>query len=206
MSLVDNKWTVYVHINKINKKKYIGITSCNPASKRWGSNGINYRGCIKFWNAIQKYGWDEFDHIIYLDNIDIETANKIEEHLIRLFDSIKNGYNQEPGGVLQGPRSPEAIQKLREARLKQVITPEMYKIGAEKRKGRKHSKEWSNNIKNGKWANSRNVMCIETNTIYSCIAEASEKIGIRYFTIYNSAQRNKDNVSSRKRGFHWKYV
>jgi predicted GIY-YIG superfamily endonuclease len=36
------KYYLYKHINKINGKIYIGITSQKP-EKRWGTNGINYR-------------------------------------------------------------------------------------------------------------------------------------------------------------------
>ena len=34
-------WTVYMHVNKINGKKYVGITSQKP-EERWKNNGIGY--------------------------------------------------------------------------------------------------------------------------------------------------------------------
>lgn len=52
-------YIVYIHTNKINQKKYVGITSKTP-ERRWGINGCNYKDCPAFWNAIQKYGWEEF--------------------------------------------------------------------------------------------------------------------------------------------------
>ena len=56
-------YTVYQHKNKINGKIYIGITSKDP-EKRWGHNGYNYKSSSYFYSAIQKYGWDNFEHNI----------------------------------------------------------------------------------------------------------------------------------------------
>jgi len=53
-----NNYTIYIHKNKINGKVYIGQTGQDP-KKRW-DNGNGYKTCSRFWNAIQKYGWDNF--------------------------------------------------------------------------------------------------------------------------------------------------
>ena len=50
-------YTVYQHKNKINGKRYFGITSRKP-EERWGYNGRNYKSSPHFYSAIQKYGWD----------------------------------------------------------------------------------------------------------------------------------------------------
>ena len=59
---------VYLHNNKINNKKYIGITKQKPEN-RWGLNGYNYRSSPYFYFAIQKYGWNNFEHIIFIYTI-----------------------------------------------------------------------------------------------------------------------------------------
>ena len=65
--MTDDKWTLYIHTNKINSKQYVGITS-RPVNQRWGSNGNNYlRDNTYFGNAIKKYGWDAFEHEIIYD-------------------------------------------------------------------------------------------------------------------------------------------
>lgn len=48
----ENTFSVYMHDNKINHKKYIGITGQDPEA-RW-RKGTNYRTCIAFRRAIEK--------------------------------------------------------------------------------------------------------------------------------------------------------
>ena len=66
-------YTVYQHKNKINGKVYIGITMQEP-EKRWGVNGRNYKSSPHFYSAIQKYGWDNFEHNILFTNLTKEEA------------------------------------------------------------------------------------------------------------------------------------
>lgn len=91
-------YSVYAHINKLNGLMYIGITSVNP-SKRW-ANGHGYSGNKYFNNAINKYGWNNFNHVIIYDNISFELANIIEFELINKYNTIKRefGYNLMNGG------------------------------------------------------------------------------------------------------------
>ena len=57
MEAYNKKYCVYVHTNKFNGKKYVGITSMNPKD-RW-KNGNGYSNNSYFTNAIRKYGWEE---------------------------------------------------------------------------------------------------------------------------------------------------
>ncbi len=66
--------------------------------KRFGTNGNGYKNQIKFWNAIQKYGWDNFTHEIIEGNLSFEQACLGEELYIEIYDSIRNGYNICVGG------------------------------------------------------------------------------------------------------------
>ena len=63
---MDN-YKVYVHVNKINGKLYIGLTKSKNPNRRW-ENGNGYRNNILFNRAIQKYGWDSFEHIVLFEN------------------------------------------------------------------------------------------------------------------------------------------
>ena len=99
MSNNDKKWCVYIHTNQINGKKYVGITSRKPED-RWHANGTGYSGQAYFWNAIQKYGWDNFKHEVILQNETFEYACAVEKCLIKHYKSYdsKYGYNLTLGG------------------------------------------------------------------------------------------------------------
>lgn len=87
-----------MHINKINNKKYIGITKQEPKD-RW-QNGHGYTGCIVFHSAIKKYGWDNFEHIILMSNLSKEQACEAEKKLIKQYKTTNRnfGYNISLGG------------------------------------------------------------------------------------------------------------
>lgn len=105
----DKLFVVYRHTNKINGKVYIG-QSCDVLD-RWRCNGKNYFNSPKFFNAIKKYGWDNFTHEILYSNLDQTTADFIEKKLIAKYDSIKNGYNLKEGGA-RGKLSEESLKKM----------------------------------------------------------------------------------------------
>lgn len=97
------EYKVYAHINRENGKAYIGIT-CRDPYIRWGKNGHGYKDQLKFYNAIQKYGWDRFEHLILLDNLDEEEALELESYYIKKYNSIDNGYNILANGIKSYPR------------------------------------------------------------------------------------------------------
>lgn len=100
MELQNKTYCVYAHINKTNGKIYIGQTifGDNP-EKRW-RNGEGYNSCTIFYRAIQKYGWDGFDHEVIASNLTQDEANHFEELLIQQLDTTnpKYGYNIQLGG------------------------------------------------------------------------------------------------------------
>lgn len=94
----SKNFLIYKHTNRINNKVYIGITSQNP-EKRWKNNGYGYKNQPKFYNAILKYGWDNFSHEVINDNLSEEECMELEIKLIEEYNSINNGYNQRVGGI-----------------------------------------------------------------------------------------------------------
>ena len=119
---MDN-YIVYMHINKTNRKKYIGITSNRPCI-RW-HRGEGYKCQKRFYNAIKSYGWDGFEHIILRQGLSKQEAEHEETLLIAKYESndMRFGYNIENGGI---------IHKLSEEQKKHL---------SEVNKGRKHSEE-----------------------------------------------------------------
>lgn len=93
------EWIVYIHTNRINGKKYIGQTS-QSLEGRSGNNGRGYKKNLRFWNAIQKYGWDNFDHYIAASGLKKTEADKLEKELIEKFKTQDRqyGYNLTVGG------------------------------------------------------------------------------------------------------------
>lgn len=95
---MNKQYTIYIHRNKVNNKAYIGQT-CQRVEKRW-QNGTHYESCQLFYRAIQKYGWDGFEHIIWATGLTLEEANHMEKLLIAFFDTANPalGYNLRAGG------------------------------------------------------------------------------------------------------------
>jgi group I intron endonuclease len=109
-----NNLCVYCHRNKINGKRYIGQTVySNNINLRWGIDGKRYKVNKHFWSAIQKYGWDNFEHYIIQDNLTQEEANLLEDLNIRAFNTIDRnyGYNHRGGGS-KGSLSEETKTKI----------------------------------------------------------------------------------------------
>ena len=92
-----NNYIVYTHISP-SGKRYIGIT-CQKPEYRW-NNGRGYIKNKHFYRAINKYGWDNFEHIIIARSLSEEEAKWLEIELIREFDSTnqEKGYNITLGG------------------------------------------------------------------------------------------------------------
>lgn len=126
METKTKKWCVYIHRNMINNKLYIGQT-CYPTAKRW-KNGRGYINNKHFWNAICKYGWDNFEHIVFAENLTKQDACHMERLLIALYDTTNtdNGYNHAPGGETCAGvvRSEETRKKLSHNAKERFSNPE----------------------------------------------------------------------------------
>lgn len=165
-------YTVYMHRNKINGKVYIGITSQKP-SVRW-NNGLGYKGTY-FANAINKYGWENFEHIILFSNLPKEDACQKEIELTKVYQSTNDnfGYNIATGGEIncgyhlsdetknklseinkgekhpqyRKPRSAETKRKISKARKGIKFSDEHKKKLSEAKKGKPaHNKKTSKTI------------------------------------------------------------
>lgn len=95
----NNKYKVYRYWSP-SEKSYIGQTN-QTLIARSGSRGQQYHASTKFYNAIQKYGFDWFKQHreILADGLSKEEADSLEKEYIRQYNSIKSGYNIQSGGT-----------------------------------------------------------------------------------------------------------
>lgn len=93
---MNKPYTLYEHIFP-DGKRYIGIT-CQAINARW-KNGHGYETQSKVYEAIQKYGWDNIQHVVLQTDLTKEEAEILERQKILEFNSIENGYNISVGGI-----------------------------------------------------------------------------------------------------------
>lgn len=102
--------TVYIHTNKANGMCYVGQTW--NLSSRWCKS--SYKNCVKFSAALNKYGWDGFDHQIAVQReMTQEEMNGYEQLWIAVLNTTDRncGYNLALGGLGGGKRSEETCLK-----------------------------------------------------------------------------------------------
>lgn len=198
-------YTIYLHKNKINNKVQVGQTRLYPPEKRW-REGLGYKKCTYFNYAIEKYGWNNFEHIILVQKeMTQEEANEMEEQYIKFYDStnLDKGYNiKEKASSISSNASPAGVKWMKQH-------PEWCK---EKVKDclkwqKEHPKEILqqrlNNVPKMNKARKRPVICIETGIIYESATEAAK---------HNSkTSQSKICMACRGQritcgGYHWKYL
>ena len=194
-------YTVYQHKNKINGKVYIGITSQKP-EQRWGSQGCNYKSSPHFYSAIQKYGWDNFEHNILFTELTKEQACLKEQELIKEYNSMNRefGYNSTSGGDIF-TMNEETKQKISQAMignqngLGHPCSEEKKEKISNAQKGRKfteeHKQKLSEAAKNHhvpcseekkqilkEKSHKKPVYCEELDKIFESVQECGRQLGI----------------------------
>lgn len=215
---------MYIHTNIINNKKYVGLTSMK-LNQRW-QNGNNYKHSTYFYHAIQKYGWENFLHEVYANNLTADEAAELEQKLIcELNTTDRNyGYNLDSGGwcpkhseitkdkirkkITGIKRSSETKEKLRQA-----------SKGNKSSVGRKHTdaaKEKNRQAHLGKThvlteeakerialsnKNRKEVICVELNITFPSIGLAAKYVKGSQGTISSVLCGTRKTAY----GYHWQY-
>lgn len=124
------------HLKGRNEKQswYIGRTGEEKLEDRW-KNGKAYKRQPKFYNAIDKYGWNVFEHVFIAECETEEQAILAEAIFKRIYDSVDNGYNC---SKLPEDKSPMTGLKHTDASKKKISAAG---IGNKRTLGRKHSDE-----------------------------------------------------------------
>ena len=217
-------YTVYQHKNKINGKVYIGITSQKP-EQRWGSQGCNYKSSPHFYSAIQKYGWDNFEHNILFTDLTKEQACLKEQELIKEYNSTNRefGYNSTSGGDIF-TMNEEIKQKMSQAMIRNQnglghpCSEEKKEKISNAQKGRKfteeHKQKLSEAAKNRhvpcseekkqilkEKSHKKSVYCEELDKIFESVQECSRQLGIPATSISKLCNGRGKTL----KGYHLRY-
>ena len=205
----QNNYTVYKHTSP-SGKVYIGITGLS-VEKRW-KNGVNYRNCRHFYNAILKYGWDNIKHEILFTELTKEQAESKEVELIELYNSDNSnyGYNIQHGGNIScGVHSEETKAKQSKAAKEMWKRKGFKEEWISKRVGKKKSKDCKKKqsiAAMNRTDNKRQVLQydLDGNFIkkYKGMREAERETGANASSIMRTCQ-GKQKTSG---GYIWKYV
>ena len=215
-------WCVYMHENRLNGKKYIGIT-CQTPEKRW-NEGRGYSGCRHFFAAIQRYGWDAFNHEILFTGLTQLEAERLEVELIEKYQTRdpENGYNLAEGGrVSRGyslseetrARISRAHQGMKGPPVSEETRAKISKALKGKYCGERHpmygthpSPETRAKLsaarKGRPSGNSKAVLCLETGEAFNSALEASRKTGVHRAAIGRACRGERDNAG----GLHWQFI
>lgn len=172
---IDKNYKVYLHTFP-NGKRYVGQTNQSPVEKRWGKNGIHYKGQMVY-RAIKKYGWDNIDHRILFDGLDKNGADRIEKLCIFMFKSCNEdyGYNLDGGGYY-ATKSESTKKKFSQSRKGKLMADDN--------------------------PASRAIICLELNKIWPSMHMAGNETGIFYENICAVAKRKLNTAG----GYHWIYA
>ena len=125
-------YTIYKSVNTKTGKVYIGFDSNWPNRVRVHKSASKKED-YKFYRAIRKYGWDNFEwSVIYQSKDKQHTLQEMETYFINEYNSMKIGYNSTLGGDGTLGR-----KRTKEERLKQSISTK----GISKPQTPEHSKK-----------------------------------------------------------------
>jgi group I intron endonuclease len=148
------RYEVYAHINKTTGKVYIGITK-KDILQRWKahvkeSSEKNPKNSYYFHRAIQKYGKDDWHHIILevVECLSVKDAEACEIKWIEIYQSNNRlyGYNSTSGGKMND-FTPEVREKMSKI-TKESLTPE--RLASQAAKMKEYYKKNPNPFKNKK--------------------------------------------------------
>ncbi len=106
---------IYGLRNKVNNKWYVGQSAVS-IENRWNEyhRPNRCKGQTKLYNALRKYGIDNFEKIVLEECLPSQhILDSREDYWIRYYNSVEDGYNCRYGGA-NGRMSKEAIQKIKD--------------------------------------------------------------------------------------------
>ena len=166
---------IYKIENLVNGKIYIGQSV--HIRQRWSEHKKELRHNRHknkyLQRAWNKYGEENFKHEI-LELCSVEELDSREQYYINLYRTLdeNNGYN-----LISNEKGCRQVSDFTRDKLRENATG-------------------SNN------PNSKKVICLETNKIYECMAQAGRDYGIDYTNIYRCCMHQRYTTA----GVHWMYL
>lgn len=146
---MEKTYCIYCLINRINGKKYIGMTS-QTLNNRW-RNGKGYRGCEAIEQAINEFGWKNFGHEVLQTGLSFEEACEAEKNfIISLGSRYPQGYNIDGGGVKNRDFADRTKEKIRAYHIGKKASEETRAKQSAIRKGRQVSEETRKKVSEAK--------------------------------------------------------
>lgn len=198
------KFKIYVHINKHNGKLYIGQT-CKDERFRW-NNRKGYIGCHHFWNAIQKDGWNSFNHIVLFE-VNSQELTNISEEFINALKNYGIKHNQKQVICLNDLTIYDSLSKagksknVSEGKISRCCNKKANYAGNDEKLG-KLLWEFYNETKQYKISkyipkNLKQCKCLTTNKVFTSTQEASDEYAINKNTIaWVCNPNNKNNKTN----------
>src|ERR1700744_6396791 len=130
----NNNFVGYIYVlTSPSGKSYVGQTTRTP-EKRWKQHvcaSANVDNSHPLYEAIRKYGWENFDKEIFAECDSREELDREERYFIKNMDSLApNGYNLNTGGGTGFIASEESRKKMSEsAKLRDPPKPAERKNG-----------------------------------------------------------------------------
>ena len=221
-SKARQKMIIYKITNLLDKKIYIGQTQ-RTLEERMKEHCRNRRKSY-IYNAIKKYGIENFSAEVIETCETVEELNEREIFWIKFFDCKRpNGYNLTDGG--EGCRgyivtaetrkkiseshkgkcgricSEETKAKISAANKGHSVSEKSRAMMSAAHKGKKLSEETKAKMSASK-KNKRTIICIEKEKIFESIADAARWANISACTII-TACKNKNRTAG---GYHWEYL
>lgn len=199
------KWCVYMHTNRDNGKRYIGVTGQKPA-QRW-ANGAGYRGNLHFSAAIKKYGWDAFQHDILYTGLTREEAARLEVDLIAKYHTTDPafGYNTAPGGFTPSPTQ-ETRDKIRKANLGKTLSEttreKLHDLAVGRYMSPTTREKISETMKGRAARNRAAVLCVETGEEFPSMEHAARAVGVPRPGISVCCRDPRRTAG----GYHWRLI
>lgn len=170
-------WCVYI-LTSPEGKKYVG--ACKDLKSRWSKHGRAYKGSTLIYEAIQRFGWENFNREVYQSGLTRRQASQKERELVLALRTNEKeyGYNLTNGGF-DGVRTLESLNKTRQILMGHPVSDS---VRSALRKAR-----------------SIPIICLETKEVFENSLEAGRKMNI----CSTSIGKNCNDRASNAGGFHF---